>query len=234
MSSAVAPTISKFAFDNTYARELEGLYVPWKAMEAPQPTLVKLNRALAEELGLDAGALDSDGGARLFSGSELPPGAAAIAQAYAGHQFGNWVPQLGDGRATLLGEVSATSGQVFDLQLKGSGRTPFSRGGDGRAALGPVLREFLVSEAMHALGIPTTRSLAAATTGEKVWRDTPLTGAILTRVAASHVRVGTFQYFAARQDTDAIAALADYVRARHYPDANTPQALLDHVVAAQT
>ena len=218
MSSAVAPTISKFAFDNTYARELEGLYLPWKAMEAPQPALVKLNRALAEELGLDAGALDSAGGARLFSGSELPPGAAAIAQAYAGHQFGGFVPQLGDGRALLLGEVTDRHGRRRDIAFKGSGRTPFSRGGDGKAALGPVLREYLIGEAMHALGIPTTRALAAVTTGDTVMRERALPGAVLTRVAASHIRVGTFQFATAHGDTALLRRLADYVIKRHYPE----------------
>jgi len=218
LSSLVAPTIAEFAFDNTYARELEGLYVPWKATEAPQPALVKLNRALAEELGLDADALDSAEGARLFSGSRLPPGAAAIAQAYAGHQFGGFVPQLGDGRALLLGEVIDRHGRRRDIAFKGSGRTPFSRGGDGKAALGPVLREYLIGEAMHTLGIPTTRALAAVTTGDTVLRERALPGAVLTRVTASHIRVGTFQFVTAHGDGALLRRLADYVIKRHYPE----------------
>src|SRR5436190_8911438 len=154
-----------FVFDNTYARELEGSYVTWKAAPVARPRLVKFNRELAEELGLDAGSLDSEEGASIFAGNEIPEGAAPLAQAYAGHQFGGFVPQLGDGRALLLGEVVGIDGARRDLQLKGSGRTPFSRGGDGKAALGPVIREFIVSEAMAALGVPTTRALAAVTTG---------------------------------------------------------------------
>jgi len=180
---------ARFGFDNTYARELEGFYVPWKATQVAQPTLVKFNRELAEELGLDADALDSQEGARIFAGNETPEGAAPLAQAYAGHQFGGFVPQLGDGRALLLGEVIDRNGRRRDIQLKGSGPTPFSRAGDGRAALGPVLREYLIGEAMHALGIPTTRTLAAVLTGEPVFRESTLPGAILTRVAASHIRV---------------------------------------------
>ncbi len=218
MSPLDSPPISAFAFDNTYARELEGLYVPWKATEAPQPALVKLNRELAEELGLDAKALDSTAGALLFSGNRLPPGAATIAQAYAGHQFGGFVPQLGDGRALLLGEVIDRHGRRRDIAFKGSGRTPFSRGGDGKAALGPVLREYLIGEAMHALGIPTTRALAAVTTGEVVLRERNLPGAVLTRVAASHIRVGTFQFVTAHGDEALLRRLADYVIKRHYPE----------------
>ena len=185
-----------FAFDNTYARELEGFYVPWKAAQVAQPRMIKFNHQLAEELGLDADALDSDAGARIFAGNETPEGAVPLAQAYAGHQFGGFVPQLGDGRALLIGEVMDRYGRRRDIQLKGSGPTPFSRAGDGRAALGPVLREYLIGEAMHALGIPTTRPLAAVVTGEPVYRERALPGAVLTRVAASHVRVGTFQFFA--------------------------------------
>jgi uncharacterized protein YdiU (UPF0061 family) len=191
---------TRFPFDNTFARELEGFYSSWKAAQVAQPLLVKLNRELAEELGLDANALDSEEGGKIFAGNEAPEGAATLAQAYAGHQFGNFVPQLGDGRALLLGEVIDRHGRRRDIQLKGSGRTPFSRGGDGKAALGPVLREYIIGEAMHALGIPTTRALAAVTTGEPVFRESPLPGAVLTRVAASHIRVGTFQYFAARDE----------------------------------
>ncbi|UCH52206.1 MAG: YdiU family protein [Pseudomonadota bacterium] len=212
------PTAAVFAFDNTYARELEGFYVPWKAAQAAQPRLVLLNRELAEELGLDADALDSEEGARIFVGNETPEGSLPLAQAYAGHQFGGFVPQLGDGRALLLGEVIDQKGRRRDIQLKGSGSTPFSRAGDGRAALGPVLREYLIGEAMHALGIPTTRALAAVVTGEPVYRETALPGAVLTRVAASHIRVGTFQFFAARGDQAKVRRLADYVIDRHYPE----------------
>ena len=211
-----------FAFDNTYARELEGFYVPWKAAQVARPELVKLNIELAEELGLDAAALDSEEGARIFAGNETPEGALPLAQAYAGHQFGGFVPQLGDGRALLLGEVIDRYGRRRDIQLKGSGPTPFSRAGDGRAALGPVLREYLIGEAMHALGIPTTRALAAVLTGEPVYREGALPGAVLTRVAASHIRVGTFQLFAARGEPAKVRRLADYVIERHY------QELKDH------
>jgi uncharacterized protein YdiU (UPF0061 family) len=208
----------KIDFDNSYTRDLEGLYVPWQAAEVPQPKLVKLNHALAEELGLDAKELDSPKGALIFSGNKLPEGTATIAQAYAGHQFGGFSPQLGDGRALLLGEVIDRHGRRRDIAFKGSGRTPFSRGGDGKAALGPVLREYLIGEAMHALGIPTTRALAAVTTGETVRRERNLPGAVLTRVAASHVRVGTFQFLAARGDEARLKKLADYVIDRHYPE----------------
>src|SRR5499427_8949903 len=230
-------TPGAFAFDNTFARELEGFYVPWKATQVAQPTLVKFNRELAEELGLDADALDSQEGAKIFGGNETPEGAAPLAQAYAGHQFGGFVPQLGDGRALLLGEVVDRTGQRRDIQLKGSGPTPFSRSGDGRAALGPVLREYLVGEAMYALGIPTTRALAVVTTGEPVFRETTLPGAVLARVAASHLRVGTFEYFAALGDLDAVRTLADYAIARHYPGLQeSPRpylAFLDAVCEAQ-
>jgi serine/tyrosine/threonine adenylyltransferase len=209
---------ARFAFDNTFARELEGFYAPWKAEQVAQPSLVKFNRELADELGLDADALDSEEGAKIFSGNQAPEGSNPLAQAYAGHQFGGFVPQLGDGRALLLGEVIDRNGRRRDIQLKGSGRTPFSRSGDGRAALGPVLREYLIGEAMHALGIPTTRALAAVMTGERIYREMPLPGAVLTRVAASHIRVGTFQYFAARDEFDKVGRLADYVIERHYPE----------------
>src|SRR6266481_3676344 len=210
------PATARFAFDNTYARELEGFYVIWKAAQVAQPRLVKFNRELAEELGLDVGALDSEECARIFSGTETPEGALPLAQAYAGHQFGGFVPQLGDGRALLLGEVIDRNGRRRDIQLKGSGPTPFSRAGDGRAALGPVLREYLIGEAMHALGIPTTRALAAVSTGAPVYREVALPGAVLTRVAASHIRVGTFQWCAARGEQEQVGRLADYVIARHY------------------
>jgi uncharacterized protein YdiU (UPF0061 family) len=226
-----------FAFDNTYARELEGFYVPWKAAQVARPRLVKLNRELAEELALDAGALDSAEGARIFAGNQIPEGAAPLAQAYAGHQFGGFVRQLGDGRALLLGEVVDRNGHRRDIQLKGSGRTPFSRAGDGRAALGPVLREYLIGEAMHALGIPTTRALAAVLTGEPVFREGTLPGAVLTRVAASHIRVGTFQFFAARGEQAKVRRLADYVIDRHYRElksrANPYLGLLERVCERQ-
>src|ERR687897_304842 len=226
-----------FAFDNTYARELEGFYVPWKAAQVARPRMIKFNRQLAEELGLNADALDTDEGARIFAGNETPEGALPLAQAYAGHQFGGFVPQLGDGRALLIGEVIDRNGRRRDIQLKGSGPTPFSRAGDGRAALGPVLREYLIGEAMHALGIPTTRALAAVLTGQPVYRETALPGAVLARVAASHIRVGTFQFFAARGDAEAVRLLADHAIARHYPEAAEAErphrALLDGVVARQ-
>jgi serine/tyrosine/threonine adenylyltransferase len=224
---------ARLTFDNTYARDLEGFYVPWNAAQVARPRLVKFNRELAEELRLDADALDSEEGARIFAGNEIPKGAVPLAQAYAGHQFGGFVPQLGDGRALLLGEVIDRDGRRRDIQLKGSGPTPFSRAGDGRAALGPVLREYLIGEAMHALGIPTTRALAAVVTGEPVYRERALPGAVLTRVAASHVRVGTFQFFAARGEQAKVGRLADYVIDRHYPElkghANPYLALLERV-----
>ncbi len=182
-----------------------------------QPRVIRFNRALAGELDPDLAGLDAGAAAELFSGNAVPAGMVPIAMAYAGHQFGHFVPQLGDGRAILLGESCDRGGRRRDIQLKGCGRTPYSRGGDGRAALGPVLREYLVSEAMHALGIPATRALAAVSSGESVQREQLLPGAILTRVASSHVRVGTFEYFAARGDVDAVRILADYVIERHYP-----------------
>lgn len=207
-----------FVFDNTFATELTGCYVPWQATQAPMPRLVQLNHDLADSLGLDASALLSPQGVTVLSGNAVPPGAVPLAQVYAGHQFGGFSAQLGDGRALLLGEVIDRQGQRRDIAFKGSGPTPFSRGGDGKAALGPVLREYLMGEAMHALGIPTTRALAAVTTGETIVRDDALPGAILTRVAASHLRVGTFEFFAARGDTNTLRRLADYTLARHYPD----------------
>ncbi len=201
------------------------------------PRLVKLNADLARQMGLDPDALSTPQAVEMFAGNRPAEGVQPIAQAYAGHQFGNFVPQLGDGRALLLGEVVAPDGKRLDIQLKGSGPTPFSRSGDGRAALGPVLREYVVSEAMAAFGIPTTRSLAVVTTGETVYRDWPQPGAVLTRVAASHIRVGTFQYLAARGDTDGVRALADHVIERHYPRIAAGEgrygALLDAVVSAQ-
>ncbi len=204
-----------FGFDNTYARQLPGSFVAWQPAPVPEPRLLFLNQPLLAELGLDAAALRDADVAALFAGNQLPADAEPIAQAYAGHQFGGFSPQLGDGRALLLGELIDRNGQRRDIALKGSGRTPFSRGGDGKAAVGPMLREVLIGEAMHALGIPTTRALAVAATGETVQRELPLPGAVLTRVAASHLRVGTFQYFAARGDIDALRRLADYTIARH-------------------
>ncbi len=209
--------MARFAFDNTYVRELPGFYAPWQPAIAPAPQLLYLNDALDAELGLGAAALPPDEAAAVFSGNALPAGAEPIAQAYAGHQFGGFSPQLGDGRALLLGEVIDARGQRRDIAFKGSGRTPFSRGGDGKAAVGPMLREVLIGEAMHALGIPTTRALAVVATGELVRREGAFPGAVLTRVAASHLRVGTFQYFAARGDTERLALLADYAIARHDP-----------------
>ncbi len=224
-------------FDNSYARLPAHFFARVEPTPVRSPRLVKVNAPLARDLGLDPQALSSAEGVEILAGLRVPEGAEPIAMAYAGHQFGQFVPQLGDGRAILLGEVIDRAGRRLDIQLKGSGPTPFSRRGDGRAALGPVLREYLVSEAMAALGIPTTRALAAVTTGEMVARDTFLPGAVLTRVAASHVRVGTFQFFAARGDVEGLRRLADYVIARHDPDlADAPdryRRLLDAVVARQ-
>ncbi|MGJ5067443.1 protein adenylyltransferase SelO [Bradyrhizobium oligotrophicum] len=226
-----------FPFQNSYAALPDNFFARVAPTPVASPRLIKLNRPLAEELGLNPTELETPEGAAILAGKTVPEGAEPIAMAYAGHQFGHFVPQLGDGRAVLLGEVVDRNGVRRDIQLKGSGPTPFSRRGDGRAALGPVLREYIVSEAMAALGIPTTRSLAAVVTGEQVYRGTALPGAVLTRVATSHIRVGTFQYFAARQDVDAVRRLADHVIHRHYPDlAGTERpyhALLDAVIARQ-
>src|SRR5512140_2703271 len=226
-----------FPFQNTSSALPANFFARVAPTPVDSPRLIKLNRPLALQLGLDPDLLESPEGAEILAGKRLPDGADPIAMAYAGHQFGHFVPQLGDGRAILLGEVIGTRGVRRDIQLKGSGPTPFSRRGDGRAALGPVLREYIVSEAMAALGIPTTRSLAAVMTGESVLRETPLPGAVLTRVAASHIRVGTFQYFAARGDTEGVRRLADHVIGRHYPhlaNAERPyHALLDSVIARQ-
>jgi uncharacterized protein YdiU (UPF0061 family) len=229
-------------FDNSYARLPDRFFARLDPTPVAEPRLLKLNEALARDLGLDPGALAAPEGVAMLAGNAVPEGAEPLAQAYAGHQFGGWVPQLGDGRAILLGEVvapegSALAGRRFDVQLKGAGRTPYSRMGDGRAWIGPVIREYVVSEAMAALGIPTTRALAAVATGETVLREAPLPGAVLTRVASSHIRVGTFQFFAARQDREALALLAAHALARHYPDRaeadNPPLALLEAAVAAQ-
>lgn len=214
-------------FDNSYGRLPSRFYVRQPATPVKTPGLIAINHGLSEELGIDPAALESPEGVAALAGNQRLPGADPLAQAYAGHQFGGWSPQLGDGRALLLGEVVDQNGRRRDIQLKGSGRTPFSRMGDGRAWVGPVIREYVVSEAMHAMGIPTTRALAAVTTGEPVIRENgPRPGAVLTRVASSHIRVGTFQYFAARQDTEALQLLCDHVIARHYPDAETALDLL--------
>ncbi len=218
-------------FDNSYARLPDGFFVRQNPTPVKAPRLIAFNRDLADLLGIDGA--DDTMLARILSGNALPEGAEPLAQLYAGHQFGAFNPQLGDGRALLLGEVVGTDGIRRDIQLKGSGRTPFSRMGDGRAWLGPVLREYVVSEAMHALGVPTTRALAAVRTGEEVIRERPLPGAVLTRVAQSHIRVGTFQVFSSRRDDAALRQLYDYTVARHDPDAGDPHALLDAVIARQ-
>jgi serine/tyrosine/threonine adenylyltransferase len=224
-------------FASRYAELPEHFFARLSPAPVAGPRLIRFNEALAAELGLDTQGLSQAQLAGLFSGNSLPPGTRPIAMAYAGHQFGHFVPQLGDGRAILLGEVRDRAGRWREVQLKGSGRTPYSRGGDGRAALGPVLREYLVSEAMHALGVPTTRALAAVATGEPVFREQPQPGAILTRVAASHVRVGTFQYFMARADTAAVQRLVDFALERLYPQPQSGRApaltLLEEVIAAQ-
>lgn len=225
------------AFENSYARLPDRLFVRLEPSEPLAPRLIRLNLALADRLGIDAAALGSEAGVAMLAGAATPNGAEPLAMAYAGHQFGNWVPQLGDGRAMLLGEIVAPDGARFDLHLKGSGRTPFSRGGDGKAVLGAVLREYIVSEAMAALGIPTTRALSVVTTGEIVMRENPEPGAVLARIAASHIRVGTFQYLYARKDTEGLQALLDHVIMRHYPDAAKAEipalAVLDQVMARQ-
>jgi protein adenylyltransferase len=221
----VATTL--FRFDDSYAREVPGLSVSWAAAPVPAPELVVLNEELAMELGADPVALREPPGVSLLVG-QAPGGITTVAQAYAGHQFGVYVPRLGDGRALLLGEVIDAGGRRRDLHLKGSGRTPFARGGDGKAVLGPMLREYLIGEAMQGLEIPTTRALAVVATGERVLRERALPGAVLTRVAASHLRVGTFQYAAASGDLDRLRALADYAIGRHYPEAaDAPNRYLD-------
>ncbi len=224
-------------FDNSYVRLPERFFARVQPTPVAAPRLIRFNEVLGRELGIDPAWLAGEEGVAMLAGNRLPAGADPIATAYAGHQFGGFVPQLGDGRAILLGEVIAPDGARRDVQLKGSGPTPFSRRGDGRAALGPVLREYVVSEAMAALGIPTTRALAAVTTGEQVLRETMLPGGVITRVAASHIRVGTFQFFAAREDLEGLRILADYVIARHYPAAAHSEApylaLLEAVIRAQ-
>jgi uncharacterized protein YdiU (UPF0061 family) len=228
---------SVLVLDDRFARELPEMALPRDADTAPDPDLLVLNEPLAAELGLDAAYLRSEEGVRFLAGNAVPEGARPVAQAYAGHQFGGYAPRLGDGRALLLGELTDPAGGVHDLHLKGSGRTPFARGGDGLAAVGPMLREYVVSEAMHALGIPTTRSLAVVSTGRQVQRETVLPGAVLARVASSHLRVGSFQYARATGDLDLLQRLTDHAIARHYPEAarseNPALALFDAVVAAQ-
>ena len=240
--SPIAPLLParpsvRFNFENTYARLPERFFARLQPAPASTPRLIKLNAELARSLQLDPEELASAHGVEILAGNMLAEGSEPLALAYAGHQFGHFVPQLGDGRANLLGEVVGRDGLRYDIQLKGSGPTPFSRRGDGKAALGPVLREYVVSEAMAALGVPTTRALAAVTTGEQVLRETVLPGAVLTRVAASHLRVGTFQYFAALRDTEALRTLADYAISRHYPEAATSErpylSLLEGVIARQ-
>ncbi|THJ65865.1 YdiU family protein [Arthrobacter echini] len=231
------PLQYRISVGNRFARELPEMAVAWQADDAPQPRLLALNEPLTAELGLDADALRSPEGLALLLGSSVPDGATPVAQAYSGHQFGSFNPGLGDGRALLLGEVTDTAGRLRDLHLKGSGRTPFARGGDGLAVIGPMLREYLVSEAMHALGVPTTRSLAVVATGRQVRRETLLPGAVLTRVASSHLRVGSFQFAAARGDRGLLTRLADHAISRHYPEtasADRPYlAFFESVVNAQ-
>jgi uncharacterized protein YdiU (UPF0061 family) len=234
VSVAPAPTVT---FDDRFARELGEMAYPWQAEQVPAPRLLVLNEALAVELGLDPSSLSSEDGLRLLVGNLVPNGATPVAQAYSGHQFGGFAPRLGDGRALLLGELVDADGRVRDLHLKGSGRTPFARGGDGLAAVGPMLREYVISEAMHALGIPTTRSLAVVATGRQVRRETYLPGAVLARVASSHLRVGSFQYAAVTGDLDLLRRLADHAISRHHASAaevdNPYLALLEAVISAQ-
>ena len=229
--------LSTVVLDHRFARELPEMATVWQAAPAPDARLLVVDEALAAELGLDPAWLRSPDGVGLLVGTTVPAGAVPVAQAYSGHQFGGFSPRLGDGRALLLGELADAEGHVRDLHLKGSGRTPFARGGDGLAAVGPMLREYVVSNAMHALGIPTTRSLAVVATGRTVYRDTPLPGAVLARVAGSHLRVGSFQYARATGDVDLLRRLADHAISRHYPDAAGGEqpylALFEAVVGAQ-
>ncbi|MDZ3831652.1 MAG: YdiU family protein [Sphingopyxis sp.] len=226
-----------FAFDNSFFATMEGFYAPAEAERPSAPRLLAFNDALAARLGLDRAGLDDAALAALLSGGKLPEGADPLALAYAGHQFGHFSPQLGDGRALLIGEIVAPDGARFDLQLKGSGRTAFSRNGDGKAAIGPVLREYLVSEAMAAMGVPTTRALAAVATGDRVQRERAHPGAVMGRVASSHIRVGSFQFFAAHFGADHVVQLSDYSLRRHFPEiagaANPHLALLDQVIVRQ-
>jgi uncharacterized protein YdiU (UPF0061 family) len=225
------------ALQHRFAHDLPEMVVSWQAQTFPNPRLLAFNAPLAAELGLDPVWLQSPDGLRFLVGNDVPEGAAPVAQAYAGHQFGGYVPRLGDGRALLLGEIADADGRLRDIHLKGSGPTPFARGGDGLAAVGPMLREYIVSEAMHALGVPTTRSLAVVSTGRMVQRETALPGAVLTRVAASHLRVGSFEYAAATGNLDLVRRLADHAITRHYPGAgmldNPYLALFEAVAAVQ-
>ncbi|WP_061963857.1 protein adenylyltransferase SelO [Demequina aurantiaca] len=234
MSASAQSTV---AFHDRFAQALPEMCTPWEAQRIHSPQLLVFNEPLAAEMGLDPAALQSSDGSRLLTGNLVPEGATPVAQVYAGHQFGHYSPRLGDGRALLLGEIVNASGNLRDVHLKGSGRTPFARGGDGQAAVGPMLREYILSEAMHALGIPTTRSLAVTSTGMSVYRDTELPGAVLTRVASSHLRVGTFQYARATGDVELLRRLADHAIDRHYPaaakDENPYRALLTDVISAQ-
>jgi uncharacterized protein YdiU (UPF0061 family) len=234
MSTTTPTTLT---FDGRFAREFGELSVPWQAEEAPAPELLVLNEALATELGLDASSLRTPDGTLMLIGNRIPEGATPVAQAYAGHQFGGYSPLLGDGRALLLGEVTDVHGRLRDIHLKGSGRTPFARAGDGLAVVGPMLREYIVSESMYAMGIPTTRSLAVVATGRPVRRDTMLPGAVLTRVASSHLRVGSFQFARANGDLELLRRLADHAISRHHPEAARADqpylALFDAVIAAQ-
>ncbi|NKX54484.1 protein adenylyltransferase SelO [Arthrobacter mobilis] len=232
MSAAAESTV---IFDGRFAREFAELALPWQAEEAPDPRLLVLNEPLAAGLGLDPAWLRSPEGLLLLTGNLVPNGATPVAQAYAGHQFGWYAPRLGDGRALLLGELTDAEGRLRDVHLKGSGATPFARGGDGQAAVGPMLREYIVSEAMHALGIPTTRSLAVVATGRPVFRETQVPGAVLARVASSHLRVGSFQYARATGDVDLLRRLADHAVSRHHPgaaEAGQPYLALFQAVAA--
>ncbi|MFB5197200.1 YdiU family protein [Neobacillus sp. KR4-4] len=223
-------------FDNSYSRLPDIFFTRTEPTPVRSPELIILNRPLAADLGLNALALESEAGVAMFAGNQISDGAMPLAQAYAGHQFGHFT-KLGDGRAILLGEQITPKGERIDIQLKGPGRTPYSRGGDGRAALGPMLREYIISESMHALGIPTTRSLAVVTTGEPVYRESTLPGAVLTRIASSHLRVGTFQFAAKWGTVEELRALADYALNRHYPDVETDEnrylALLQAVIKQQ-
>ena len=218
-SDSVLADLTAVGYEASFARELDGLAEPWRPSPATAPELLIANDALAVRLGIEPASLRTPGGVAVLAGNAVPDRSEPIAQAYAGHQFGGYSPRLGDGRALLLGEVIAPDGERFDLQLKGSGRTPFARGGDGRAAVGPMLREYVIGEALHALGIPTTRAFAVVATGDPVVREQTLPGAVLARVAASHLRVGTFQFAAATGDRDLLVRLTDYAIARHYPDA---------------
>ncbi|SDH66744.1 Uncharacterized conserved protein YdiU, UPF0061 family [Arthrobacter subterraneus] len=237
VSRVTVSTAPPVTLDNHFARHLPEMGMPWQAAEPAEPQLLVLNGQLALDLGLDPDFLRNPDGVRLLTGNLLPEGATPVAQAYAGHQFGGYSPRLGDGRALLLGEVTDARGSLRDIHLKGSGRTPFARGGDGLAAIGPMLREYIVSEAMYALGIPTTRSLAVVATGRPVQREELLPGALLTRVASSHLRVGTFQYARATGDRELLERVADYAINRHYPHAaeapNRHLALLESVITAQ-